>query len=143
MHVAPEDLTPGVLDGSAEHAFSYGACAALALAIHDATGWPLVKITDTSSLEIEGTIGNSGLHWAVQRPDGKLVDVDGAHTPADLVEMFDGDADDGKAAMVICSRLDALDEYVDAKGEPIPVELAASFVEPVLERMRADDAARA
>ena len=39
-------LTPGVLDEYASRIFKYGACGALAIAIHDQTGWPIVAITD-------------------------------------------------------------------------------------------------
>lgn len=35
----PDALKPGVLDGAAEAAFMHGACAALAIAIRDETGW--------------------------------------------------------------------------------------------------------
>jgi hypothetical protein len=42
-----------------------GTCAAFAIALHDATGWPIVAI-------------NGGLHVATRRPDGVLVDFVGA-----------------------------------------------------------------
>jgi hypothetical protein len=46
VHIDPDLLTPGLLDGTAQHAFTTGACSALAIALHDATGWPIVAITD-------------------------------------------------------------------------------------------------
>jgi hypothetical protein len=147
------DLTRGVIDGYAERAFSYGACDALAIALHDATGWPLVKVTDAHNVfigirPVEGAdaavravpnqagIG-SALHWVVRRPDGMFIDIDGAHSGEDLLDAFDGDADEGEAALGYASRSDALDEYVEAKGEPIPIELAATFVKAVLARAEA------
>ncbi len=118
MALDPRRLTPGILDGAAEHAFLYGACGALALALHQETGWPIVAITDGHNVfsasewmgwrdpdapvigpaEAPRAGGGSALHWCVFRPDGKLVDVDGAHDPEDLVDRYAADADDGEAA---------------------------------------------
>lgn len=149
------DVTPGVLDGAAERAFSYGACAGLAIALHDATGWPLVKVTDAHSVFISGTYtsvedaetsrrarltnhagSTGGLHWLVAHPSGRLVDVDGFHDPVEVVESYDGDADDGVAALGHATRADAVEEYVDAKGEPVPLDVCATFVTAVLDRLR-------
>lgn len=149
------NVTPGVIDGAAEHAFSYGACAGLAIAIHDATGWPLIKVTDADSvygpdgysdltdadtadrgnLTNKAGIGAGGLHWGIAHPTGKFLDIDGLHEPADIVERYDDDADDGTAALGQTSRDDALDEYVSAKGEPVALDVCATFVEAVLSRI--------
>ena len=40
-HSNPDLLTSGVLDAMAIEAFCRGACAALALAIHRSTNWPV------------------------------------------------------------------------------------------------------
>lgn len=47
MSIQPKasNLTPGVLDGHALRAFTHGACGALAIALHDATGWPIFTWT--------------------------------------------------------------------------------------------------
>lgn len=149
------DVRPGVLDGAAERAFSYGACAGLAIALHDATGWPLVKVTDAHSVFFSGTYtsvedadverraraanqagSTGGLHWLVAHPNGRLVDVDGFHDPVGVVETYDNEADDGVAALGHASRADAVEEYVDAKGAPVPLDVCATFVEAVLKRLR-------
>jgi hypothetical protein len=151
----PESLTPGVLDPAAEHAFSYGACAGLALALHDATGWRLVKLTDADSVydpdgrdyvdrpQLQRThigsagMGAGGLHWTEERPDGLLIDVDGAHRLEELIDRYDGSGDQrsrGQVAAGQTDREDAVDEYVEAKGEPVPLTIAASLVGPVLDR---------
>ncbi len=148
-------LTPGVLDGAAQRAFSFGACAGLAIAIHDATGWPLVKVADAdcvwdaSGASLHGRpaqeracvheagMGAGGLHWLALAPGGRLVDVDGAHAPADVLERWDGQAGEdvqGQAALGFAGRDDAVDEYVEAKGEPVALGICASFVAPVLAR---------
>jgi hypothetical protein len=78
--------------------------------------------------------GGSALHWMVMRPDGRLVDVDGSRSPADALADFEGYADDGEGALGTASREDAVDEYVEGQGEPIPIKLAATFVKAVLAR---------
>jgi hypothetical protein len=126
-------LTPGLLDGYALRAFKHGACGALAIALHDATGWPIVAITDHCNVFEDGTAGGgSALHWTVQRPDGMLIDVDGAHTPESLVSEYNGEADDGEAAVGRSTRADVVEWYVECQGEPIPVSLAKTFVDAVL-----------
>lgn len=131
----PSNLTPGVLDGYALRAFKYGACGALALAIHDATGWPVMAITDHHNVFEDGTAGGgSALHWVVRRPDGMLVDVDGAHLAGDLVEQYHDEADDHVAAVGRSTREDVVEWYIENQGEPIPVSLAAKFVDVVLEK---------
>lgn len=135
-----QHLTPGVLDGYALRAFKYGGCGALALAFHDATGWPIVAITDHHNIFEDGQAGGgSALHWTVRHPDGRLIDIDGAHEPEELVEQYHGDSDDGQAAAGVSSREDVVEWYIECQGEPIPVTLAASFVSPLLEAIRAQD----
>jgi hypothetical protein len=136
------ELTPGVLDGAAEHVFLYGGCAALAIALHDATGWPLVAITDADNCH-DGHIGMGGsaMHWTVRHPSGRLLDVLGLHDEDDLVDGYHDDADEGQAAAAIAPRSYAVDEYVDARGEPYPIDLAATFVDAVLERAEGGSAA--
>lgn len=126
-------LTPGVLDGLALRAFKYGACGALAIAIHDATGWPIMAVTDHHNVFDDGKAGGgSALHWTVQRPDGMLVDVDGAHTAESLIEEYKWEADDERAAVGRSTRADVVEWYVKAQGEPIPLSLARTFVGVVL-----------
>lgn len=148
-------LEPGVLDPRAERAFTLGACELLAVAIHDDTGWPLVKVTDAYNVysrtdePLEGEesdkkraattnvagMGGSALHWMVLRRDGMLVDVDGAHDPLDVVEAYNDEADDGLAAIGLSSREDALEEAENKDSERVcPLPLARTFVTPVLER---------
>ena len=128
----PSRLTPGVLDGAARHTFKYGACGALAIALHQATGWPIVAITDHHNVENGQVGGGSALHWAVRRPDGRLIDIDGPHNEEDLVNEYHGEADDGQAAAGQSSLEDVTEWYIECQGEPVPVSLAATFVDSVL-----------
>jgi hypothetical protein len=130
----PENLTPGVLDGYALRAFKYGACGALALALHDARGWPLIAVTDAHNVHDGHAGGGSSMHYMVRHPNGKLLDVDGFHDDSDIIEDYEGEADNGEAAIGIAHRMDVREWYVEAQGEPIPVTLAASFVDAVVER---------
>lgn len=131
----PRNLTPGLLDGYALRAFKYGACGALAIAVHDATGWPIYAVTDAHNVFEDGQAGGgSALHWVVQRPDGAFVDVDGVHTAPELVAQYEGEADDGEAAVGRSTRADAWEWYGEAQGAPVPINLAATFVEVVLRK---------
>jgi hypothetical protein len=146
-------LTPGVLDAQAQRAFRLGGCAGLALALHRRTGWPLVKVTDAEAvyagdgwdplahaslrrradaLHNQCGMGCGGLHWGVLHPTGQLVDVDGLNGLLETVRRYDPHADGRRAALGLSSVEELLDEYVEARGEPVPLTLAASFVEPVL-----------
>jgi len=129
-------LTPGVIDGAAEHVFTMGGCGALAIALHDATGWPIVAITDHHNVHDGRAGGGSALHWTVRHPSGRLLDIDGLHDVADLVDRYDGEADDGQAAWGISSRADA-EEWWNEAGRKIPLSVAATFVDAVLERQSA------
>ena len=127
----PTKLTPGVIDAYAQRAFSFGACHALAIALHDATGWSIIAITDASNVFEGKAGGGSALHWTVRRPDGKLIDIDGAHDAETLVEKYSGYADNGHAQAAASTRGDCLEWYEDQEV-PIPISLARSFVIPVL-----------
>jgi hypothetical protein len=128
----PFALTPGVIDNAARHAFKYGACGALAIALHDATGWPIVAVTDAENVHDGQAGGGSAMHWAVRRPDGKIIDIIGANEPDDLIAEYNFDADDGKAAIGLSTRAEVVDWYCDCQGEPVSLKLAATFVAPVL-----------
>jgi len=134
MSLDPKSLTPGVLNPAAENAFTRGACGALAIAMHDATGWPIVAITDHHNVYGDKAGGGSALHWVVRRPDGMLVDVDGAHDPDELLERYHDEADDGTAAIGTSTRADAMEWYQEGSGSAIPLKLAATFVQAVIER---------
>jgi hypothetical protein len=135
-YLSDDRLTPGVIDGAAEHAFSTGACAALAYVMNEATGWKIVGITDSHNVH-DGTLGGgSSLHWGVMRPDGKFIDIDGAHDMDDIVDRYHGEADDEEAAWGIGTRADIQEWYVESQGAPISFQLARTFVDPVLERIR-------
>jgi len=126
--------TPGKLDPIAERAFLVGACGALAIAMHDTLGWPIIAVTDAHNVENGQAGGGSALHWAVRRPDGMIVDVLGPHTDEELIEEYEAEADDGEAAIGVSTREDVVEWYVECQGEPVPIELARTFVDAVLER---------
>jgi hypothetical protein len=128
------NLTPGVIDGTAERVFSYGGCGALAIAIHHATGWPIVAVTDAHNVYDGRAGGGSAMHWLVQHSSGKLLDIDGLHDPEEMVERYRYDADDEEAAVGIASLADAMEWYEEGSAG-VPLELAATFVEPLLQKL--------
>lgn len=105
------DLEIGVIDGEAVSWFMYGNCGALALAMHDITGWDLVVLHgDAQATDPERT----WIHVLVRNPAGELLDIEGAGdeanksylwrartnlrfettTRAEVVALLDGDLDD-------------------------------------------------
>lgn len=134
--LSDDRLTPGIIDGAAEHAFSTGACAALAYAMHEATGWMIIGITDAHNVHDGRLGGGSSLHWGVMRPDGKFIDIDGVHEIEDIVERYMYDADDEEAAWGKGTPADIIEWYVENQGAPISLSLARTFVDPLLERIK-------
>ncbi|MFE7233925.1 ParB/RepB/Spo0J family partition protein [Streptomyces sp. NPDC057596] len=119
----PWRLAPGVLTPAAVEAFTRGACAGLAVALHDATGWPLVEVGHCDGLP---------LHFMVRCPDGRLVDVQAAHTDADVRDEWEFDTDEEEVVLASVARQAVVDCYRDDCGEPVPMDLVRTFVAPVL-----------
>ncbi len=100
-------------------AFGAGQCHGLALAITDKQGWPLVAVDDAEGRRI---------HICVRRPDGALVDVNGAHADGEFMDAWPG-----------CSlhdiNEDAVADLVEHHEWAQPeVEKANAWIEPVLEQ---------
>jgi hypothetical protein len=138
--LSDDRLTPGIIDGAAEHAFSTGACAALAYAMHEATGWTIIGISDAHNVHDGRLGGGSSLHWGVMRPDGKFIDIDGVHEIEDIVERYMYDADDEEAAWGKGTPADINEWYVENQGAPISLSLARTFVDPLLNRITTQEA---
>ena len=64
----------GIISPDAEHAFTAGQCHALGLALHEATGWPIVVDAPVPVIHQWG-------HVCVLHPDGDLVDIYGKQPP--------------------------------------------------------------
>jgi len=121
--IGPSDIVyivrPGVLDSRALLAFTQGQCHSLALALAERTGWPLVTIESADQ---------TCLHVCVERPDGFLIDITGAHTAAELQQA----APETTVRHADESRLERL---VREEGWAPPVTAAAHlWVDAVLER---------
>lgn len=116
-------LTPGRVTPAAVEAFTRGACAGLALAVHDATGWPIIEVGHCDGLP---------LHFMVRHPDGRLFDIRGAHTDDEVRDEWEFDADDGHATLAEATRAGVLDCYRVDCGEPVPMDLVRTFVPAVL-----------
>jgi hypothetical protein len=126
-------LTPGIIDGPAGRVFTSGGCGALAIALHDAMGWPIVAITDAHNVHDGKAGGGSAMHWGVRHPSGLFIDVDGGHDVDEITRAYDGDADDGQAAWGLSTRADA-EEWWSEAGRKVSLATAALFVGPVVDR---------
>lgn len=77
-------LTPGVIDDNARHAFSNGQCHALALGLHELTGWEIgglqwcCEACGSDSPEWCGCDADTlPAHVVVRKEDGELIDIGG------------------------------------------------------------------
>ena len=127
-------LTRGVVDASAKRVFTQGGCGALAIALHDLTGWEIVAITDHHNVHDGVAGGGSAMHWAVRHPRGPILDIDGFHNSRDLLGEYDDEADDGKAAIGVSTRADALEWWSEA-GEKVSLDLATTIADTLLRSM--------
>lgn len=119
----PWQLTPCRITPAAVEAFTRGACAGLAVALHDATGWPIVEVGHCDGLP---------LHFMVRHPDGRLLDIRGLHTDDAVCDEWEFDADDGVVALTRVARGAVVDCYRVDCGEPVPMDLVRTFVPAVL-----------
>ncbi|MET9517431.1 ParB/RepB/Spo0J family partition protein [Streptomyces sp. NPDC002994] len=117
-------LTPGVINATAIEAFTRDGSGGLAIAIHDATGWPLIEV---------GSCDGMPMHFMVRRPDGLLLDINGTHTDAAVADEFWFYADDD-VTLTEAPRGAVWFSYYDECGEPVPLDLARTFVDAVLDR---------
>ncbi|MGW6308997.1 hypothetical protein [Streptomyces niveus] len=123
-YAAPEVITE--LD---IRAFKYGGCGSLALALHAATGWPIVAAVADDGLE---------LHYAVTRPDGFLIDITGAHSEDDMLLEYEFHADGG-AVTLIATTAHHVRVMSRRYGNPIVTGEAQRLVPAVLAQARTPD----
>lgn len=116
-------LTPGSITPAAIEAFTRGACAGLAIALHDATGWPIIEVGHCDGLP---------LHFMVRYPDGRLLDVRGLHSGSDVRDEWEYDADNGIVALTETTRDAVMDCYLIDCGEIVPMDLVRTFVPAVV-----------
>lgn len=124
IEAMPWQLTPGVITPQAVDAFVRDACPGLALAVHDETGWPLIEVGHCDGLPIR---------VMVRRPDGRLLDIRGAHAIDDVADEFEFDADGGVVTFTEVARDAVWACYREECGEPVPLEIARTFVPAVLD----------
>lgn len=117
-------VTPGIIDKTAIRAFKNGCCGGLAIALHDATGWPIVAV---------GSHHGEALHYMARRPDGRLIDIEGAHTDDDVTLEYEIDTDDGIVTLTDTSRDTVWSWYRDEQGEPVRMDVVRSIAARVLE----------
>lgn len=116
------NVTPGVIDRTTVRAFKYGACGGLAIALHDLTGHALVAVT----------VNEEALHYMVRLPDGRLVDIEGAHAVDDVTFEYEVEADDGTVTVVDVTREQVWAWWTDYAGQPVPMDTVRSIAPLVL-----------
>ena len=109
------DLTLGVIDHRATGLYGHGDCAALALAVHENTGWALALVR----FDQPRPDGKEWLHAVAVRPDGLLVDIWGARPEQAVLDYWEARGDQGltvepvgvRAFTATCGSLDDLDPF--------------------------------
>ncbi len=136
------------IDEDTRSRYRHGACRALAIALHDATSWPLVVVSDfdadddlTDDDRVSGQIAPArmspaALHALVLCPNGSLIDIDGEHDPADLVDAYATEADEGMAVLRFAERADLLEEHEGTSAAASTVEEAAPHARAVVAHLR-------
>lgn len=131
-------VTTGTIDKKVRALYSGNQDLALAAAIHEATGWPVVANVsgcvdgDSCSevLDSEDRCSCRYGHVGVRRSDGKIVDVRGASKPVRFV----ADSNDPVDSQIVDVPDDRLDRMLfrDQKWGREDLAIARSFVGPVL-----------
>jgi hypothetical protein len=116
-------LTPGTINTAAIEAFTRGACAGLAVALHDATSWPIVEVGHCDGLP---------LHFMIRHPGGQLLDIRGLHSDDAVCDEWEFDADGGAVTLTLAARDAVVDCYRVDCGEPVPMDLVRTFVPTVV-----------
>jgi len=119
-------LSHGTLTDEGIQVFRGTASAGLAIALHDATGWPLIEVGHCDGLP---------MHFLVRHPNGHLMDVEGLHPDDHVVTDFELDADEGIVLLSEVTRAAVWTTYRDDCGEPVPLPIAHSAAAAVLDRL--------
>ena len=111
----------GVVDDRSALAFTNGHCHSLALALHQATGGPIIAYK-----RYDGSFD----HLFVKASDGRLIDIGGARDPSDLTP-------GGVLSFVDAADVDPLTASLG--WVPPATDLAADWVSSVVERVERNE----
>lgn len=126
----PVTLTAGDLDSEARYVYSSGQCLALAVAVAERTGWPVYLRMGHGYVGRRRQKCDYLIHAMVQDPAGRLIDVNGAVEEGGWVPSGDETAPQVVSAAQARTLLRTHTVGMPAQD----VEVAASFVDPVLEQ---------
>ncbi|KIF05177.1 hypothetical protein PL81_14640 [Streptomyces sp. RSD-27] len=132
------EVTPGRLDDAAREAFTRGQCHAMALALHEVTGWPTAALLTADCYGIDSLCGDDADdecpcrigHVVVTRPDGAHVDINGAHVPGTVP-----DCEDAPALAMTEAHWQVIRSTPTWRDADMP--LARTFVKPLLAELSA------
>ena len=128
-------IEPGLLDEVAFEAYKNGQCLALALAIHDQTGWPVRLLVRGKKQALQKVKMDDLIHALVRAPDGYDVDIYGDNEP----EVLEEEATDlhGQHTWLEITERGAIDAWLvahPAYAAGLDEAMAQTFVEIVLTR---------
>lgn len=140
-----------ILQSQDDNLYQCGGCRALAIALHDLTGWPLVVVSDydehdplddeqrARGLIAPARMSPAALHALVLHPDGSLIDSRGANDPAGVVEAYDGAAEYGEAVLRYAARADLLEEHECTDYAEYTVTFAGEHARVVFNHLSKED----
>ena len=132
--VHDEPLTPGVIDMEVEYALTNGGCYAFAIAMHNATKWPLIAVMgdrDKPALP-DAKSAKLAIHVGVLHPNGNIVDIEGMHDIEDVHFFYEWNGWIG-VEIKPCSLSEVEQWYVENE-DLVTLELAETYVDPLLSR---------
>ncbi|MFI5859300.1 hypothetical protein [Streptomyces parvulus] len=133
-------VTTGQLDDAAREAFTSGQCHAMARALSEATGWPMAVLVEPECSYdpdqcsygdvVEDVCACQLVHMVVLRPDGSLIDINGAHAPG---------AVPGATGLIAVEADEALWRFVSSSPHwrRPALAVARTFVKPLLSTLPA------
>jgi hypothetical protein len=128
-------VEPGLLDEVAMEAYKSGQCLALALALHDRTGWPVMLLVRGKKRSLQKVKMDDIIHALVRAPDGYDVDIYGDNEP----EVLEEEATDlhGRHTWLEITERGEIEKWLvahPAYAAGLDEALARTFVELVLAR---------
>ena len=129
------ELELRVIDAEAISWFRHGNCAALALALHDLTGWPLTLVARNADPDL---LADTWMHVLVRYPDGRYLDITGTHTETDIqrdwAQYATGEDTDGAVTLHAMGDRDTVVAITDdlTAMDPFEAAVVRDFAEHLL-----------
>ena len=119
---------------SASYALTNGNCHSLAVALHLATGFPIVAFfpNENDTDEDDEDYSERVQHFAVLSPEDIVLDGDGAQPLDEVLDRTLWEANEGWTIDQLIAQIDKENQQEDVSWFPLSPPLVDSFVSPIL-----------